>query len=283
MTICFEQLTTIADAGDGRFTVTFDDKTRFWSVNGGYIAAAGMRIAAAASRFQRPANVTCQFLRSCVPGAAEAVVTVVASHASAELIQVDIHQDGKQRATILIWMVDRKEGPTHRAMYMPLVPHPEELRTIEEIMRPDDPPLGPFWQPLEQRPVNRIAGRDRRPRSHRFFRWLRYRELGGASQVLAAASYLPVIDVMGVVAAGQMYDEPFLRSLAPTIQLAAHFYDLEQASDWFLCDSFCEHAKDGLVTGRVKIWSIDGELLAHGFSQMLVKDGSGAYVGGKPG
>jgi acyl-CoA thioesterase len=280
----FEQLTQFVTAGAHEYGVEFDDQTTLWSVNGGYIGAIAMRIAGHASKFTRPTNVSCQFIRTCKPGPASATVSTLASNSSAELVQIDFHQDGKHCAVVLVWTIDRKNGPNHSAAQIPSVPHPEELRSLEEVMRADEPPVHKFWSVYDQRPINRIGSRQRSPRSSRFLRWFRYRDpVDGTSQFLTAAKYLPTIDVLGVTAAAQMYDEPFLRSLAPTIQLAVHFYDISDAGEWFLCDAFCEHTNDGLIPARVKVWSVKGQLLAHGFSQMVTREGSGAYVGSKTG
>lgn len=282
MTVSLEQLARISNAGDNRYELTFDERTTLWSVNGGYIAAAAVRIAEMAGKFPRLASISCQFLRAFKPGPAEATVTVITSDTSAELLQIDLFQGGKRRALALVWTVQRKAGPFHRAMEMPVVPHPDELKRLEDIMQPEEPPIHTFWQPFEQRPINRIGSREKLSRTSRLFRWFRYVCAAEApSEFMTAAGYLPIIDVMGVVSAAQLYDEPFLSTLAPTIQLAAHFYDVTDAGEWFLSDSFCEHTSDGLIPARVKIWSVKGQLLAHGFSQMVTRGGSGVYVAGK--
>jgi acyl-CoA thioesterase len=283
MTATLEELIKIAPLGDNRFEIEFGPRTMLWSVNGGYIAAAALRIAEKIGKFARPGSISCQFLRTIRPGPVETSAAVITSHTSAELIQVDLHQGGKHCAFALVWTIASKNGPTHRAMQMPVVPHPDELRRLEDIMEPGEPPIHAFWEAFEQRPINRIASLERSPRTPHFFRW--FRSLcpqDALSQFARASAFLPIVDVMGVASATQMYEEPFLQTLVPTVQLTVQFYDLSDVSDWFLSDSLCEYAGGGLIPAQVKIWSVRGDLLAYGLSQMVTRDsGTGAYVAGK--
>ncbi len=277
-TATFEDLTNFVPADRG-YNVHLQPQTQFWSVNGGYIAAVLLRVAGAASTRRKPVSLVCDYLRPTSPGAGHAVAEVIHSSSRAELVQVVLSQDGKKTAVARVWTMNEQVAPRHDSAEMPLVPHPEELRDLEDIMSKDEPTVHPFWSVLDQRPINRIDHQTRRSRPAHFLRWYRYRAKPRFEDVfLDAARPLPIIDIMGVPAALQIYDKPLITTIAPTIQLSVSFHDISSATDWFLCDSRCEFFDRGHLSAHVRIWSMDGALVSHGFSHMITKPGKGAYV-----
>jgi acyl-CoA thioesterase len=153
---------------------------------------------------------------------------------------------------------------------MPLVPHPEELRALEEIIQPGEPPPSRFWMIFDQRPINRNGDTIRRFQDPRYLRWFRHREdLLYSDTYLNAASALPIIDTVGMIAAWQSGKRALRSVRAPTMSLFVNFFEQNVAPGWMLCDARSEYAASGLISTRVEIWSVDGRLLSQGISQML--------------
>lgn len=278
MSRTFNDLTQFERAGE-RFNLFFDEQSVIWSVNGGYLAAAMLRIAGDVSSNDKPVSINCQFLRSVKQGAAHATCDVILTTSIAELLRVQIYQDEGLKAYADIWTMSPRPGPAHQDARMPKVPHPRELRPLEELRPPDAPPRPRFFEVFDERMIDRSDLQNRLHKSAHLLLWIRYREMPSFDCVfLGAARSLPIIDIWGIPATTQIFENPSLTTLAPTIQFTAHFYNTIDLGEWILCDAYGEFAGDGLISTRVKTWSISGELIAQGFSQMVTKPGKGFLV-----
>lgn len=273
MTIGFDQLTSFEAHDGGSYDLRFLPETSIRGVNGGYIAAAALRVAGDVTSGRLPLSINCHFLRPMAPGPARASVRPVVQSTSASLVQVDISQNDRLCAVEHVWTAFPHDGPVHREARMPLVPHPDELSRLEAIMRKDEPPLPPFWTVFDQRPINRIDAARRRHRPARLLRWFRYfAPTTFETPFLDVARTLPIIDVMGIPAANQMYDEPFLKGTqVATVQLSVCFHDTVDIGAWLLSDASCPHAAAGVIATSVDIWSVTGTLVAQGVSQLIAR------------
>ena len=58
--------------------------------------------------------------------------------------------------------------------------------------------------------------------------------------------------------------------LAPSLDLTVYFHGSGPAGDWLLSDADSDVSGNGLISGRVRIWSRDGRALATGSGHCLV-------------
>lgn len=273
----FADATAFRRQGEG-YLLDFPTSSVMWSVNGGYLAAAALRVAASVSLQQRPVALTAHFLAAVKPGEATATAGKVSLSKSVEIVEVRMSQQDRLCVLAHATFADSRGGPLQFGAVMPLVPHPDELRTLEEILEPGETPPHAFWDAFDQRPINRVQSRARLHRTARSLRWFRYREAMPQDAALSCGRLLPIGDTMGIPAASETYEGPFLTSLAPTTQLTAHFYAPAQTGDWILCDAYGDYAEDGLVSIRAMLWSTTGKLVGHVLSQMVIRPGEGAYA-----
>lgn len=283
MSITFDGMTDSVRSTDSesRFHISFDPKTVLWSVNGGYIAAALLRACGSVTILPRPANISIQFLRAVAPGDCSIDVASLKKSSGAELLEARLSQGGKLAALAHVWTTDATGGASICLAQMPAAPHPEELKSLDQLRRPNDPPPHPFWDVFDDRPINRTNSWSLRTKVPRAQRWLRYRDIEDlSSPFLRAGMFLPIIDLLGVNAMSNGVGRNALTSVAPTLQLTAHFYQLDAFDGWFLADAHGECARDGLFNNRVGIWSVDGAFVAQGMVQMLSRAREGVYAGG---
>ncbi|MCA3730411.1 MAG: thioesterase family protein [Phenylobacterium sp.] len=137
-----------AAAGQGTISGGWD----VWTPNGGYLAALVYGAMAAASRFNRPAAVYCQFLKPARHGPYDIVAEVVRSGTTSEVLRATLSQDG--RAVVLATatlVADDMEGLQHRDHQAPQVPAPETLKPYEALT--EDFATWPiYWRQVEGRP-----------------------------------------------------------------------------------------------------------------------------------
>ncbi len=278
MTLQFDKLLDVQPS-DGGFKIDFQEQTVLWWVNGGFVAGALLRAAEQSSRHERPTSMSVQFASPVRAGESDMEVSQLSAANSAQLHEVRLSQAKKLRAIGHVWSLDERRGPVQREARMPDVPHPDELRPIEDVMEPGESNPTKFWDVFEQRPINKVKWRERRHYAPRFLRWFRYREPDTSSSLyMRAAMALPIIDTMGIPAAGVAKGANVLEFLAPTIQLSTHFYELDELDGWLLGDSYAESAERGVINSRVNVWSVRGALIAQGLTQAVTKSGEGAYV-----
>ena len=133
-----------------------------------------------------------------------------------------------------------------------------------------------FTENLELRPV--VIEQGSSPASARALNWFRFPDALDSDPYLNFGRLLPLLDTLGITAFRRAYGHDFLQGIAPTLQLAAHFYAAEFGDGWFLAESFGEHAAQGLISTRARVWSSGGALLAQSVSQMSAQAGEGAFV-----
>src|SRR3954453_21850528 len=138
-------LDTAVTGGDGRYTASLSPDWEIWGPNGGYVAAVGLRAAAAEAPGFRPASYTCHFLA--VGAFAPVVVEVGVARAAkrAVALHLTMRQDDLVLIQGLAWFVRDVAGLEHDHSPPLDFPGPDELRSAEEWMPPDTPPRFPFW------------------------------------------------------------------------------------------------------------------------------------------
>jgi acyl-CoA thioesterase len=268
----FERLTRVhPDENAGRWRLTFGPQTTIWSVNGGYLAGAILRAAGLAAERALPLTITCDFIRPVKAGDVVIEHEVLVRTHLAELIGLRLLQQERPCVLAQVWTMNAHEGPRHHDARMPAAPHPTELRTMQEMLRPDEPPLRPFWDVFDQRPINRVDPHARSAQRAQVLRWLRY---AGTSDLedpyFRAALTLPIIDTMGVPALRQAPGPVKVpNSVAPTVQLCVHFREPGGPPGWMLAEASAEYSGNGLISTAGRVWSENGRLLADGLTQMV--------------
>jgi acyl-CoA thioesterase len=261
-------LDTVVFGENGRYSTTLAEGWDIWGPQGGYVAGAAIRAAAAASSFPRPVSLACHYLRPAEAGSAELRVESLRRTRRAESLQVTLSQNDVPVLVALIWTVAVLQGLDHDALRRPEVPPADELEPWEAFL-PDRGPRFPFWNNLEIRPVEPVPfgwGHGKEPR---FLFWLRFRVPPRLEDPFVdAARMLVAADCAMYPAAMIGQDEPF-PYVAPSMDLALSFHATAGDSEWLLVDGCSPLSSSGLVAGRASIWSADGRLLASAMQQML--------------
>jgi acyl-CoA thioesterase-2 len=262
---------TRLEGGDGRYRAELSSDWKIWGPNGGYVAAIALRAAGRESRLARPASFTCQFLEG--GGFAPAEVRVEASRRgrAAEAFGVSIEQGGRRLLTAQVWTVGALAGLAHDVSQAPSVASPETLASIEALIDPQAPPPHPFWSNLERRPLDWVAPERRRPTEPLVRGWFRFRPRARFEDpFLDAARSLILLDTLSwpAVRAAHVEEPAFI---APTLDVAVQFHALAPDSEWLLCETHAEIAREGLIGYRARVWSQARQLLASGAGQMLCR------------
>jgi acyl-CoA thioesterase-2 len=220
-----------------------------------------------------PASFSCQFLGA---GAFEtAAVRVETLHRgrAAEAASVTLEQVGKRLLVAQVWTVGKLEGLAHDLSSAPLVPSPEELLPIEALLGPEEggPPPHPFWANLDRRPIDWVPPAERKAAPPVALGWFRFRpQARFEDPFLDAARSLILLDTLSWPAVRNHYvEQPAV--IAPSLDVNVQFHALAPDSDWLLCETRAELARDGLIGFRSRVWSSERQLLAAGAGQLLCR------------
>jgi acyl-CoA thioesterase len=168
------------------------------------------------------------------------------------------------------------EGPgwEHIDRRAPFVLRPDQLRPLEELL-PDDVPLFPFWENLEERPLQwSDEWPPSGPNPPEFTAWLRFRtgETWDDPWVDAARVVL-LADLVGWPAATQAHahkGDPY-EFVGPNLDLYVALHDSAPAEPWLLVEGHAAVAGNGLIGCNATVWSRDRRLLASSAYQLLCR------------
>lgn len=264
--------TEVTDAGEGRYRARLSPDWRIWGPNGGYVASVALRAAAAASRFDRPASLVCHFLGVADFADVDLDVAVLRAAKRAESLRVSMTQDGQPILDALVWLVGDVEGLEHDHATAPDVPGPDELKPVEDLVPPDEPPPPfSFFDNVEERPTAWVNRADRVPGEPRVTDWFRFRPVATFDDpIVDACRYLILVDTMEWPAATRAHKPP-VPWMAPSLDLSVRFHRAAPDSEWLLSETTSPIAAEGLVGGQAAVWSEDGRLLATGGQQMFCR------------
>jgi len=261
---------TAVEGNDGHYHARLSPAWEVWGPNGGYVASIALRAAAAATPLRRPASFACHFLSVAEFDAVDLAVTPLRTARRAVSLRVSMTQRTRPILEAFAWFIGEVEGLAHDAAVMPTLPGPDGLKSIDELVPPEEQAPFPFWQNLEVRPTRFVPPKERTADQPVLQSWYRFRPRATFDDpALDAARMLLLIDTLQWPAAFRAYDNPSY--VAPSIDLAVQFHRLAPAVEWLLADAVSPVATDGLVGGRVTVWSPDGRLLASGASQLLCR------------
>jgi acyl-CoA thioesterase-2 len=262
---------TRLQGSEGRYTTSLSPDWKIWGPNGGYIAAIALRAAGLESRLARPASFSCQFLEAGAFEPALVRVEALRRGRAAESLSVSIEQSGRRLLVAHVWTVAKLDGLVHDTSSAPSVPSPGDLLPIEALLPPDAQPPHAFWGNLERRPVDWVEPERRVPTDPIALGWFRFRpQARFQDPFLDAARSLILLDTMSWPAVRSAYVEP-PAFIAPSLDVSVQFHALAPESDWLLCETTAELARDGLIGYRSRVWSESRQLLASGAGQLLCR------------
>lgn len=240
-----------------------------WGPNGGYLAAIALRAAGLrAGTDQRPAGISCQYLRRGRFGPARLDVEPLKAGRSASCFVVTMLQEGERTLTAQVWTVGASAeiAPSYVELEMPAAAPPESLNPP-----PADPGGFAFWQNFDLR----IASPERpgrgNPAGARTERWLRFHgyEPGGDDPFIAEGRALLMIDTLLWPAHWSRRAEQ-LDYVGPSLDVSVWFHAPSGGEEWLLAEAAAPVARAGLVYGESRVWTRGGRLVASGASNMLV-------------
>ena len=221
-----------------------------------------MRAVEQETEFLTPLSISCHFLN--VGSFAEATIEVVRLKQSKtrESFRVSMFQDGAQLVEALIWVGEEGESPTHQDLTFPDVKAPEELDSINEMLK-DSPHT--FHSNFDLRPTN--ASIEGIPR---LFHWHRYvHESDWGNPFINVGRYLILLDTFGWASATLIHEDA-ADYIAPTISFNAEFYRPTDAQ-WLLSESWCPFSLDGHVTVQNRVWDRSGNPLAQSSGSLMCR------------
>jgi len=265
--VSFTEDTAVVER-DGALSADIREAWDIWGPNGGYLAAIALRAAGLrAGAGQRPAGISCQYLRRGRFGEARLEVEALKSGRNASCFGVTMIQASERTLAAQVWTLAAAAAaePAYRELGMPDVPAPEALRPPR-----DDPGGFAFWRNFDLRYVSPERHGRANPAGARTTRWVRFHGWeAGEDRFLADARALLLIDTLLWPAHWARRAEE-LDYVGPSLDVSVWFHASSARDDWLLADATAPLAGDGLVYGEGRVWARDGRLLASGASNMMV-------------
>ncbi|MGH2812270.1 MAG: acyl-CoA thioesterase, partial [Actinomycetota bacterium] len=126
---------TAVEGEDGRYRATIHSQLATpLGPYGAYVAGIALGAAGVHSKFDRPASISCHFLKPAKFGEAEFEVETLRSAKRAESLRVSMTQEGERVVEAIVWAVAEMSALEHQ-VEMPEVPGPDELRPLEELVK----------------------------------------------------------------------------------------------------------------------------------------------------
>ncbi|HET6166573.1 MAG TPA: thioesterase family protein [Marmoricola sp.] len=259
--------TAVRPTGSTTFAVTLDPSWEIWGPQGGYVAACALRAAGAASRHAFPVSLSCHYLGVASWGEAELRVATRKEGRSAAAYRVEMTQHGRPILDAMVWTADAVEGLEYDDTEMPVVPAPEDVRLVEELLPAGDWPPYPFWQNLQYK-LPGVTWPPDGPDEAIWRPWLRFVPPPVGDDVwVDAARAVILIDLASWPAVQSRHGWQQPEYVAPTLDLNVAFHGPALGQDWLLCDSAAPLSTRGLFGWNARIWSSDGTLHASGGGQ----------------
>ena len=263
--------TALTPSGSG-YTVALDRDWEIWGPAGGYIAAIALRaVRERAAAGHRPVTITGQFVRVARWETLDVAVEAIKEGASA-LYAVTLSQEGRPVFLAQVWTTSRADASLPVTPTMPDVPRPETLRDQEAIAAERGIANNRFWTNLESRPVHFRLHSDPPAPVPQQYRWMRFRDwpADGADDLFFDAMRSALLIDLGIWPGHWHRLTESAAYLAPSLDLTVYFHGNRAAGDWLLSEADSDVSGDGLISGRVRMWSADGRALATGSGHCLV-------------
>ncbi|MCP4754900.1 MAG: thioesterase family protein [Proteobacteria bacterium] len=265
----FEQATSVKQIGDGHYQTELDPDWRLWGPSGGYVSAVALRAAGAASRFDRPASIACQYLSIARFETVDIRVAILRDGKRTEALRVEMSQRDNPVLSAQVWTVGPGDGLVHDHTRAPEVPDPEELQNMSELT--DGKNNHGFFANMEQRPVDWVPFAEREPGEPVVRNWFRFRPKTRSHDLFADATRaLVLIDTFSWLAnyGAHPADGPS-PWIAPNLDLYVRFHASASSHDWLFSEMRADIAEDGLIGAEGTVWTRDRKLVASGSTQLF--------------
>ncbi len=266
---------TAVTGGDGRYTAHVSDDWAIWGPNGGYVASIALRAAMAESSFDRPASLTCQYLRPARFEEVQLEVRTLRQAKRAQCLAVSMTQDGEPILEAQVWAAAEQDAIEHQhaPMWRPGVA--ADVPTILEQFEahdidPGDGPPFPFWNNFESRPLDFFADWENRPVGEPI--------AGGWYAYAPTATFDDhVVDACRAVILADTFTWPAVNRahtgqlpwIAPSLDLWVSFHHDVRDQAWLQVQGEAPIAHKGTISCRSQVWSEDGRLAASGSGTLL--------------
>jgi acyl-CoA thioesterase-2 len=265
--------TAVRARGDGLFEATLSKDWEIWGPMGGYVAACALRAAGASTPELRPAAFSCQYLSVAQFEPVDLRVSIRKRGRTAVAQRVEMTQGDRSILDAMVWSVGDVEGLEHDETIAPDIPGPDDLRSVEELLPADAQPPFPFWNNLDEKPLEfETEWPPDGPRPAEWKAWLRFRPAATfADPWVDACRSVILVDLPSWPSAHRphAYKQPGF--MAPTLDLNVAFHQPTSGYDWLLCDGAAPLSTDGLFGWTARIWSTAGKLHASGGGQCLYR------------
>jgi acyl-CoA thioesterase-2 len=235
-----------------------------WGPNGGYLSSILLRAVGLHANKDVPVSYCGHYLRVPAFGLAQITVDCVKDGKQAAAFQVQLRQSDNLMTQALVWVCNQGSGLSHQ-----LLPKPTHWLPLEQAG--PRPPAGKmrFWQNLEIRGVKNSDGH--------YSHWYRFAaDMDWEDPFADAARSLILIDSMQWPARYYKDVTPPLY-VAPSLDLYVQFHRFSPRSHWLFSDALSMSAAHGLVGGGAMVWNDEGQLLASGGSQSLLRAVASPY------
>ncbi|MBK5288276.1 MAG: thioesterase family protein [Acidimicrobiia bacterium] len=261
---------TTVTGSDGHYRASVSQDWEIWGPMGGYVAAVGLRAAAAeVPDGHEPATLTCQFLAAAKFEPVDIEVRVRRQSRRATAVAVHITQDERPVLDAQAWFAT----PSNVVQY--------DHTTVHRHGHPDDhPPISAytsepsrfrFWENFEGKPLNWIEDLESYLGGEpEWAEWLRFVPTATFDEpILEAARVLLLADLPSYPAAVRAFPRTEAPFISPSLDLAVQFHRLSEAGEWLLVQGVTPIAERGLLGFRSEVWNAAGQLLATGSGQLL--------------
>ena len=220
--------TAVRPVDEGAFAAVLSPAWEIWGPNGGYVASVLLRAVEAASARLRPVSLACQFLAVAEFDEVLLRTEVVRRTRSADAVRVSMVQGERPIAEGLAWVADADlPGFSHQSEPAIPAPGPDELIPAADRVRSEGGPSFPFWENLDQRPMDWVERwPPPEPLPARTRQWFRFTPdlAEPRNRYLDACWSLIVIDTMGWPAASRHHVDDPPRFIAPSLDLYVAFH-----------------------------------------------------------
>jgi len=267
--------TAVEPMGGGHYRADVLQEYEIWGPMGGYVASIALRAVGAEAGFQRPASFFCHYLGVAAFDEVQLQVTKLRGGRNAESFRVAMTQGDRAILEATVWTIGDVEGLHHDVTSAPDVPGPDGLKDLRELL-PDEEPMFPFWNNLEERPVTwNDVWPPAEARDPTWRQWLRFTPTPTFDDPwVDACRSVILVDVMGWPSAHQHHAWKWPNGqewIAPNLDLYVAFHEPCPADEWLLVDGHAPFAAEGLIAWNGRLWSSSRRLVATGSGQLLCR------------
>lgn len=274
MTLDLEADTALVAHDVGHYAARLSPEWNVWGMNGGYLAAVGLRAAGEtageAGGVSAPAAISAQFLHRPEPGLATVSVEVVRRTRRAECRDVVMRQADTPIMAATVWCAT--PGPPGQEPSPRTLPPPESVPSLLQRLNGDDASLLPWQRAIEDRPLTWPDDwYTRTPSEPVYEAWFRFTPWPAfASDWLNAARALVIADIYPVF--GYLRATPGLELTcrAATMSLSAQFHRQTDQEDFLFGDCRVLAATGGLLGTATSVWNRQGLCCATAIQQNLL-------------